>query len=332
MRCLTWQLPSWMTSISKGHLPIMRPLKMDGIHQLPSQNHNHNHIQSHVHQVQMVFFYEVTVENSGICCFICNHVDNMNRILQWFKKAGGTFSGWKMDLCIPEVVTISHKCTYRDHYPEDQKVQKILDWLGCTSLTEVCGFLGVCRVVRIWVKDFEKHARLLVILMKKDVEFMWGPEQEKAMEDLKQAIIMAPCLQPIDYHCDQTVILEVDSSCIATGFILLQLGADSKRYPSRFGSITWNDWESCYSQAKIEIYGLWCALQGYQPYIIGIRNIRVEIDASYIKGMLNHPDIQPGVAMNRWIVGIKLFHFELVHVPGTLHTGLDGLSCRAPSP
>src|SRR5882724_8317737 len=56
----------------------------------------------------------------------------------------------------------------------------------------------------------------------------------------------------------------------------------------------WNDRESHYSQAKIEIYGLWCTLQAYWLYIIGIRNIRVEIDASYIKGMLNNPDIQPG--------------------------------------
>jgi len=88
--------------------------------------------------------------------------------------------------------------------------------------------------------------------------------------------------------------------------------------PSRFGSITWNERESRYSQAKIEIYGLWHALQAYQLYIIGVKNLHVEIDASYIKGMLNNPDIQPGVAVNQWIVGIKLFHFELVHVPGNL--------------
>src|SRR5882724_4298668 len=135
-------------------------------------------------------FYEVTVENSGICHFVGDHVNDVNRILQHLKKAGGTFSGWKMDLCIPEVVSIGHKCTYGGRYPEDQKVQNVLDWLACTSLTEVCGFLGVCGIVRIWVKDFVKCTKPLVVLMKKDVKFMWGLEQEKAMEDLKQAIIM----------------------------------------------------------------------------------------------------------------------------------------------
>ena len=47
--------------------------------------------------------------------------------------------------------------------------------------------------------------------------------------------------------------------------------------------------------------------------------------------MLNNLDIQPGAAVNRWIIGIKLFHFDLVHVPGTLHNAPDGLSQHARS-
>jgi len=27
-------------------------------------------------------------------------------------KAGGTFSGWKMEICVPEVVAVGHRCTY----------------------------------------------------------------------------------------------------------------------------------------------------------------------------------------------------------------------------
>jgi len=93
------------------------------------------------------------------------------------------------------------------------------------------------------------------------------------MEDLKQVIVTAPCLQQMDYHSNQCVILAVDSSCIAMGFILLQLRADNKRYSSQFGSITWNERESHYSQAKIEIYGLWHTLQAYRLYIISVKTL-----------------------------------------------------------
>jgi hypothetical protein len=57
----------------------------------------------------------------------------------------------------------------------------------------------------------------------------------------------------------------------------------------------------------------------------------VEVDAKYIKGMLKNPDIAPSASINRWIVAILMFHFELVHVPGT-HHGPDGLSRRRPQP
>jgi hypothetical protein len=47
--------------------------------------------------------------------------------------------------------------------------------------------------------------------------------------------------------------------------------------------------------------------------------------------MLQNPDISPSASINRWIVSILTFHFELVHVPGT-HHGPDGLSRRTRQP
>jgi len=54
----------------------------------------------------------------------------------------------------------------------------------------------------------------------------------------------------------------------------------------------------------------------------------IEVDAKYIKGMINNPDIQPNNAMNQWIAAILLFTFELVHVPVKDYSGPDGLSRR----
>ena len=47
--------------------------------------------------------------------------------------------------------------------------------------------------------------------------------------------------------------------------------------------------------------------------------------------MLQNPDIAPSASVNRWILAILSFHFELVHVPGT-HHGPDGLSRRPRQP
>jgi len=68
-------------------------------------------------------------------------------------------------------------------------------------------------------------------------------------------------------------------------------------------------------------------LKDCRIWIIGVKNLLIEVDAKYIKSMINNPDIQPNAAINYWILAILLFDFQLCHVPGHAH-GLDGLSCK----
>src|SRR6266446_2781409 len=86
--------------------------------------------------------------------------------------------------------------------------------------------------------------------------------------------------------------------------------------------------ESRYSQPKLELFGLYRALRHWRLYIIEVKNLQVEVDAKFIKGMLNDPDLQPNAAINRWIQGILMFDFALVHVPADRHKGPDALSRR----
>jgi hypothetical protein len=151
------------------------------------------------------------------------------------------------------------------------------------------------------------------------------------MDTVKHAVSTSSAIRPINYSSQDEVILSVDSSYIACGWILSQI-TNGKRYPSRYGSITWNEREARYSQAKIELYGLFRALRAAKVWLIGLKTFTVEVDAKYIKGMISHPDIQPNAAMNRWLAGISLFDFKLRHVPGTKHLGPDGLSRRRPAP
>ena len=89
-----------------------------------------------------------------------------------------------------------------------------------------------------------------------------------------------------------------------------------------------SDTESRYSQPKLDLFGLYCALYEWRRHTIGAKKLIVEVDAKYVKGMLTNPDLVPGAAANHWIQGIKLFDFELVHVPADRHHGPDALSRR----
>jgi hypothetical protein len=277
--------------------------------------------------------YETHPENSGLRRFVWEHFQGLNRVVQRMKYCHGTFSGYKATLCAAEIVVVGHRCTMNGRLPDDSRVEKIVNWGPCLDLSEVRAFLGTVGVVRIFIRNFAHRAHALVVLTRKDFPFVFGPEQIAAQEDLKQALLTCPALRPIDYTSSSPVILAVDTSHIAVGFHLCQCDAvePRKRYYARFGSITLNDRESRFSQPKLELYGLFRALRSLKVYLIGVRNMIVEVDARYIKGMLANPDLDPSASINRWIVSILTFHFDLIHVPGSMH-GPDGMSRRNPQP
>lgn len=272
---------------------------------------------------------ETIPKNPGIRRFVWEHFQNMNRVVQRMKYCGGTFSGPKAILCKREIVVLGHRCTPEGRIPDKSRLDSIAKWTKCSSLSEVRAFLGTIGVSRIFIKDFAKKAHHLNKLTRTGVPFEFGPDQKNAMENLKQALFDSPALRPIDYDSTAPVILAVDTSIIAIGFYLAQCDETNpkRRHFSRFCSITLNNRETRFSQPKLELYGLYRSLRALKLYIIGVRNLIVEVDARYIKGMLQNPDIAPNATINRWIVAISLFHFTLVHVPGARH-GPDGLSRR----
>lgn len=275
---------------------------------------------------------ETLSDNPGIRRFIWEHANDVHQIMHRIQHAGATFSPNNIQLCRPKVLIVGQKCTPLGRLPDEAKIQKIRDWPILETVKDVRGFLGLCGTVRIWIKDYSKLARPLTELVRKDIDFIWNERRQEAFDQLKDAISKAPVLRPIDYESDLPVVLSVDSSKIAVGFILSQLDENGKKRPARYGSLPMNEREANYSQPKLELYGLFRALRHYRLYLIGIKNFHVEVDAKYIKGMLNEPDLQPNATINRWIQGIMLFDFTLKHVPADSHKGPDALSRRNPQP
>jgi len=270
--------------------------------------------------------YKTIPTNSQIHRFVWEHANDVHRILHCFLCTGATISAKKLFLAVPEVTILGHKCNYKGRIPNNSKIAKVQDWPECKNLSDVHAFLGLTGYMRIWIKNYSAIAHPLVNLTCKDTPFAWHPKHEQAMQSLKSAIIQSSALISIDYTTDRAVYLSVDLSVHGVGWILAQDCPDGRHRPSRFGLISWNKCKSHYSQAKVELYGLFRVLHATRLHLIGIRNLIVEVDTSYIKGMLSNPDIQPNAAINRWIVAIQLFDFKLVHVPADKHKGPNGLS------
>lgn len=224
------------------------------------------------------------------------------------KYSGGTFSGVKSIICAEETFVLGHRCTSSGRLPDETRASVIKNWGPCTDLSDVHAFLGTLGLVRIFIKDFARKAHPLASLARKDVPFEFGEAQVHAQEELKQALLESPALRAIDYYSRAAVILAVDASYVAVGFYLCQCDKEHtcKRYYNRFGPVALNDREACFSQPKLQIYGLFHAMRALRMYIIGVRNLIIQVDAHYIKGMLQHPDIAPSAQVRVSIDGSSL--------------------------
>src|SRR5271168_108951 len=277
--------------------------------------------------------YETIPENSGIRRFVWEHFQNTNRIVQRMEYCGGTFSGPKTTLCAEEITVVGHRCTYEGRLPETDRVGVIKKWAPCKNVSEVRMFLGTIGVCRVFIKDFARLASPLNNLLRTKVPFEWTTQHDESMQNLKDALEDAVPLGNIDYESEDAVVLAVDTSYKAVGYYIYQEGPSKKikKVFVKFGSITLNEREARFSQPKRELFGLKRALEVNEYLLIGCRKLIVETDASYIHGMLNHPEMGPNATINRWIEKILMYHFDIRHVAGKSF-GPDGLSRREMQP
>jgi RNase H-like domain found in reverse transcriptase len=236
---------------------------------------------------------ETIPENPSIHRFAWEHFRDFNRIIQQMKYSGRTFLGYETMLCALEIIILGHQCTMEGQLPDQTHVSKIVNWGVCKDLTDVRAFIRTIRVCRFFIRNFAHRAHHLVKLTRKGTEWEFGPLQQAAMDDLKKALLESLALCPINYKSNSPVILVVDTSYITIGFILSQCNPNNAklRYHFCFGSITLNERESRFSQPKLELYGLYWALCAQKLHLIGIRDLIIEVDAKYIRGMLKNLDI-----------------------------------------
>ena len=133
------------------------------------------------------------------------------------------------------------------------------------------------------------------------------------MKELKKSIENAVPLGNIDYEAEGAVVLAVDTSWKAVGYYIYQESAkDYKKKKNfvKFGSITLNEREAKFLQPKRELFRLKHALKANEYLLLGCRKLVVEMDAKYIHGMLNHPEMGPNATITRWIDMFQERHLD----------------------
>lgn len=259
--------------------------------------------------------------------FVLEHLKNLDQTLLSAELAGLTMSGEKSQFCAEGLKMVGFVIDGDGRHPDVEKISKIVNWPACKNVTEVRAFLGICVYYRVFVVCFAILSAPLYKLLEKDVVFVWKKAHDVAMQAMKEALTSAPALISLDYGSGNIIILAVDASKQGWGAVLMQL-IQKKRHPARFESGLWSEAEQKYDAGKLEARGLMKALKKFRNWLYGVRFV-LEIDANTLVAQLKQsPSDLPGALITRWLTWIRIFDFDVKHVPGKKHTAADGLSRR----
>jgi hypothetical protein len=204
---------------------------------------------------------------------------------------------------------------------EPAKTQVIKDWKAPTNKKEVQKFIGFCNFYRRYVRNFSKIARPITKLTG-DVAFVWTQEEQKAFEQLKEAILSPDVIslpQP-----DGLFRMEVDASGYAIGGVLSQL-QDGKWKTIAFISRVLSPAEINYDIFDKELLAVMYAVEEWRCYLLSAKQpFEIWTDHNNLK-YFKQPQKLNSRQM-RWYLTLQDYDFVLKHVPGTSNTKADMLS------
>ncbi|KAE8698135.1 pentatricopeptide repeat-containing protein [Hibiscus syriacus] len=204
------------------------------------------------------------------------------------------------------------------HGANKEKVKAIQEWPTPTSITEVRYFHGLASFYHHFVKDFSTIAAPLTEIIKKSVEFKWGPLQQKAFELLKDNLCSAPILRLPNFY--NTFELECDASGIGIGAVLMQ-----ERQPIAYFSEKLKGAQLNYSTYDKELLALVRALEVWQHYLLP-KEFVIHTDHESLKWLNGQGKLNKRHA--RWVEFIESFPYIIKYKQGKDNIVADALSRR----
>jgi hypothetical protein len=164
-------------------------------------------------------------------------------------------------------------------------------------------------------------AKPLTTLLKKDQDYTWKNEQQKAFQELVNILQSSLVLTYPDFT--KQFYLTTDASNYAIGSILLQKTNDIVLCPISFASQTLNKAELNYSTIEKELLAIIWSTKHFRPYLYG-RSFIIETDHKPLLWLFNVKD--PGSRLLRWRLRLEEYDYKVQYKKGSLNSNADALS------
>lgn len=258
-----------------------------------------------------------------------DHLEHLDRILTKTKLAGLSLSVSKCKFGYQEVKLLGHQVGKDGFRMDPAKVDKIVRWPKPTCVTEISQFVGMIQYYRRYLRGLSEIISPMNQLKKKNVPFIWGPDQDNAFQKCKELLVGQHVLIHPDFT--KTFILFTDASNTGIGGVLSQAedgNADFVR-PVYYGSKALTTAEKRTSIYEKEFLAIVYFIRFFKMYLIG-NKFTVYTDQKSLQYLIKFNE-EASAKVVRWQASLLAYDFNIIYRPGKLNANADALSRLPPT-
>jgi hypothetical protein len=248
------------------------------------------------------------------------HMYWLRKVLEALKEANLQINREKSEFCSAEVKYLGYVVNEEGLKTDDDKVKPIIEYPAPKNLKQLRRFLGMIGWYSRFIDKLAQNKVPLTKLMRKDVQWHWGEEQQEAFEQLKLALTRAPVLARPDMNLPFS--LQTDASDYAIAGVLTQ-EFEGEEHPIYYVSRTLSRAERNYTTTEKECLAVLWAVERLKCYFQGSQ-ITVVTDHHSLLWLNNLKD--PTGRLARWNTKLQMYDIKFVHRKGALHKVPDALS------
>eukprot|EP00961_Rhodomonas_salina_P037487 503739-Rhodomonas_salina.1 len=263
------------------------------------------------------------------------HLEHIEKVLQVLRQQQLFAKGSKCDFFKKEVQFLGFVVCKGQVDKDPAKVEAVREWPEPTNVREIRSFLGMSGFYRRFVQNYAQIAKPLTNILKStEFEEKFGvafakkapvslkPEEQKAFESLKSALINSPCLVIFDPTKPTEVWADASFNNSTIGAVLMQDHGKGMQ-PVMYLSKVLNSPQSRYPTWEQELLGLYLAFEEWRHYLLPLHfTARTDHNGlKYIKTQKNLKERQW-----HWLAFFSEFHFDLQYRPGKQMAVPDSLS------
>jgi hypothetical protein len=195
------------------------------------------------------------------------HAERLGNVFDQFKRANHLLQPIKCKFAQAELKYLGYIVSRDGLKACPEKPEAIRQFHAPKNVKEIRAFLGLAGFYRKLVRNFATIVKPLTELTRKDVPFNWGQDQQKAFDQLKDAVFK--------FHAGlsgfhQGIYADNGRFSLAVWAILSQI-QDGVERPISFGSRQLGQAEKNYSTSELELLALVRVSRYYRSYLLGRR-------------------------------------------------------------